>query len=138
MIVYTTTEIAARFHVTEAQIDKASRVLDCQSGKVFYQVESQTVAGQVYEVRYNEQYKRLTCSCKAGQVGIPCWHKRAAMAAAFEYRQQENVQARKEAEEARLAEYRKLEKARDEARDLVAGLNPGKGVRQATPFTLLA
>lgn len=138
MITLTSSEICEKFNVTEAQIDKASRVLDCQSGKVFYQVESQTVAGQVYEVRFNAQYKRLTCTCPAGQVGIPCWHKRAAMASAYEYRQGENVQARREAEEARLAAYRKLEQERDEARALVADLNPGKGVRQAKPFSLLA
>lgn len=136
MIVYTASEIATRFNVTQEQIDRAHRILDCQTGKVFYQVESQTDATQEpYEVRANAEYKRLTCTCKAGQRGIPCWHKRAASAAAFEYRQGENLQARKEAEEA--ARYAELVAQRDAARASVAGLNAGKGVCQARPFSLL-
>lgn len=136
MIELTSSEICQKFNVTETQIDKASRVLDLQSGKVFYQVESQTT-DEIYEVRYNSEFKRLTCNCKAGQVGVPCWHKRAAAAAAFEYRQQENLAARKEAEAAKLASYKALEQARDESRAAVAGLKAGKDVRQAQPFSLL-
>lgn len=138
MIILTSSEICEKFNVTETQIDKASRVLDLQSGKVFYQVESQTTDDiPPYEVRYNSEFKRLTCNCKAGQAGVPCWHKRAACAAAFEYRQQENLQARKEAEAAKLASYKALEQARDESRAAVAGLKAGKDVRQAQPFSLL-
>lgn len=93
-------EIAEHFHVTQEQIDKATRVLDCRSGKIFYQVESQSEAGKFYVVKYNSEYKRLTCTCLAGQSGFGCWHRRAALANMYEYRQQENLQARREAEEA--------------------------------------
>lgn len=129
LIIYTEKEIATRFNVTQEQIDRASRVIDCQTGKVFYQVSSQTTDGKVYEVRYNSRYKRLTCNCPAGQAGVPCWHKRATSAAAFEYRQAENIQARKEAEEAAnhkayqeaaraktAAQFAKLEAQREAAR----------------------
>jgi len=112
-IILSETEICQRFNVTPEQLAKADRVIDLKTGKVFYQVSSQTdLTKEPYEVRYNSLFKRLTCTCPAGnppineRTGEPlyaprnCWHKRAASAAAFEYRQQENIQARKEAEEA--------------------------------------
>jgi hypothetical protein len=95
----TEAEICEHFHVTPEQLDKATRVLDCHTGKVFYQVQSQSEPGKVYEVQYNAEYKRLTCTCLAGEAGFGCWHRRAALAAMYEYRQQENLQARREAEE---------------------------------------
>ena len=79
----TTTQITITTHynVTLEQIDKATRIIDMKTNTVFYQVESQTEACQVYSVRYNKDFGCLTCTCKAGQQGIPCWHKRAALAA---------------------------------------------------------
>lgn len=98
LIVKTEQEICEIYHVTPEQIDKASRIIDMSTGKVFYQVKSQSDPTQEpYEVRYNAQYKRLTCTCLAGQSGFGCWHRRAALAAMYEYRQQENIQARIEA-----------------------------------------
>lgn len=96
----TEAEICEHFHVTAEQMDKAIRVLDGHTGKVFYQVASQSEADKLYEVKYNAEFKRLTCTCLAGEAGFGCWHRRAALAAMYEYRQQENLQARREAEEA--------------------------------------
>src|SRR5579859_3836957 len=42
-------------------------------------VKSQS-GGPDHQVRYNAQYRRLTCTCKAGQQGTPCWAQRAALA----------------------------------------------------------
>lgn len=103
-------EICEKFNVTPEQLDKALRVLDCQSGKVFYQVKSQST-DEVYEVRFNEEFKRLTCNCKAGRVGVPCWHKRAAMASAREYLQEQRIAAAREQaeQEAALSQKRAYE-----------------------------
>lgn len=51
-------------------------------------------------------------------------------AATIEYR----IYKRNQRQEA----YQRLEQQREEARASVRGLNPGKNVRQATPFSLLA
>lgn len=90
-------EICATFHVTPEQIDRVMRLIDMATGKIYHQVESQSEPGITYEVRYNSQCKRLTCTCKAGQAGYGCWHRRASLAAMFESRQAENLQARLEA-----------------------------------------
>lgn len=90
-------EICNTFHVTPEQIDKATRLIDCATGKIYYQVDSQSEPGKAYEVRYNQQYHRMTCTCKAGEAGLGCWHRRAALAAIYEHRQAENLQARLEA-----------------------------------------
>lgn len=37
--------------------------------------------GPDHQVRYNTRFHRLTCTCKAGQDGTPCWAMRAALAA---------------------------------------------------------
>lgn len=126
-VVKTEKEICAIYHVTPEQLDKASRVIDMATGKIFYQVESQSEPGKIYEVRYNSEYKRLSCTCKAGQEGFGCWHRRASLAAAYEYRQEENIQARVEAgdkeaaEAARLArmanEYEKMLRTLEEQRE---------------------
>lgn len=96
--VKTEMEICAIYHVTPEQIDKCTRLVDGQTGQVFYQVKSQSDPdAEPYTVRYNAQYKKLTCTCKAGQDGFGCWHRRASLAHGYEYRQQENLQARIEA-----------------------------------------
>ena len=114
--ILTEAEICTRFNVTTELLDKASRVLDCVSGKVFYQVKSQTT-DDIYEVRWNSEFKRLTCNCKAGMVGIPCWHKRAAMAASRLDLQAERIaNAREQAEQEReLAAKREAQYYTDEA-----------------------
>lgn len=95
--VQTELQIIKRFCVTFEQFDKCTRIVDGATGKVFYQVESQSEPGRLYEVRYNEQFKKLTCTCAAGLAGFGCWHRRAALACAYEYRMLENAQARVEA-----------------------------------------
>jgi hypothetical protein len=132
--VFTANQIASRFTVTEAQMDKATRIVEGATGHVFYQVKSQSVEGQIYEVRFNRQFRRLTCTCKAGQEGFGCWHKRAAMASAAEYKQEENLQARQEAEQASFAA---LEAQRARAIASVRGLNAGEGVCQSNVFHFL-
>lgn len=155
MIVLTSSEICAKFDVTEEQIDRAMRVIDCNRGEVFYQVSSQTTAETIYEVRAHRigVVSGLSCTCAAGNppklangdyayAPRKCWHLRAARAAAFEYRQEENLQARREAEQAEMErvqqeaqahvarEYAILAAERDAARK-----NAGP---QDHPFTFLA
>lgn len=108
-------QIAAKYRVTQAQMDKCTRILDTTHGKIFYQVESQTTPDTTYTVRVVRS--RLSCTCPAGLDGQSCWHMRAALASAFEYRQSENLQARREAEQAAQA------KAEEAARQS-APLNP--------------
>jgi len=56
--------------VTEAQINACTRVIDCQTNEVFYQVDSSQNDGTFYDVRKNGRY--LTCTCAAGQAGNMC------------------------------------------------------------------
>jgi hypothetical protein len=143
-------EICERFNVTSEEIGKASRILNTTTGEVYYQVESRS-GGEAHGVHYNREFKRLTCTCKAGRVGVPCWAKRAAMAASLEYLQEQRIaNAREQAEQERAlaakrdaeqaearAKYAKLEAQRAAARASITGLKAGKGVRQSTPFSLL-
>jgi hypothetical protein len=62
---------------TQEQIDACTRVIDEAKHEVFYQVQSATDAEAAYQVRYNHQYKVLSCNCKVGQIGLICWHLRA-------------------------------------------------------------
>lgn len=84
--------IAERFHVTVEQMDKATRLVDGDD-KTFYQVESQSERGRLYEVRYHADRRLLSCTCKAGQEGYGCWHRRAALAVDYQERQYRNAQA---------------------------------------------
>jgi hypothetical protein len=43
-------------------------------------------------VYFDQVLKHLVCNCKAGQEGIPCWHKRAAVAHADEVRRERREQ----------------------------------------------
>lgn len=90
--------IAEQYNVTQEQIDRCDRITDYSRHKVFYQVESQTDSTLVYHVEYSNAHHVLTCTCKAGQYGIPCWHKRAALAAEEVYKQ-EIAQRRAEQEQ---------------------------------------
>ncbi len=109
----TESEICAKYSITTAQLDKATKILDCRTGEVFYQVQSQTTDA-VYELRYVTAHRCITCTCPAGNPPLtddgdyayatrPCWHKRAAAACAFVHRQEENIAYRKEAAEAAAA-----------------------------------
>jgi hypothetical protein len=93
----TQSTIAKQYRVTEEQISKAHRIVTLPVRTVFYQVESQSVEGVEYTVRYDHAHRSLTCTCPAGNPdldsnGFPlwiprgCWHLRAACAHAAEYR----------------------------------------------------
>lgn len=105
MVILTQAQIAERYNVTQAQIDRAERLIDMKTGEIFYQVSSQTT-DETYELRYNKEFHRLSCQCKAAQNGIPCWHKRAATAAQHEHRQAEYIALSKEAE---MSKHRKIQ-----------------------------
>lgn len=76
--------------VTEAQLARCHRIVNETTGEVFYQVESASEPDVTYEVRVKRFNGRsfLTCDekCKAAQKGIMCWHRRAAVAHALEYK----------------------------------------------------
>ncbi len=93
---------------------------------VYYQVDSESNPGTAYNVRFNRKYGKLTCTCPAGERGINCKHKRAALAAneidkAQRNQERINEQARIEAtEEYQLEQlFRDLEDALD-ALDAIA------------------
>ncbi len=73
--------LTTQYNITIEQLDRATKIIDCNTNTVYYQVDSQTNPGTAYNVRFNCQFGCLTCTCPAGQQGIPCWHKRAALAA---------------------------------------------------------
>ncbi len=73
--------LTTQYNITIEQLDRATKIIDCNTNTVYYQVDSQTNPGTAYNVRFNRQFGCLTCTCPAGQQGIPCWHKRAALAA---------------------------------------------------------
>jgi hypothetical protein len=99
IIIVTIATICTKYNITPKQFDKAMRIIDCNRNKVFYQVESQSDPTiEPYHVEWNEQFHCLSCNCKAGQEGIPCWHKRAALAAEEHYNQQ--VRRERQAEQA--------------------------------------
>ena len=84
-----------KYNITPEQFDKATY---CESnGKGFYIVESQSEAGKEFHVKYNV----LSCTCKAGKNGVPCWHKRAALVAEEHYKVQVRCQERLD-EQARI------------------------------------
>lgn len=65
--------------ITSEQINRCSLITDCQTGKNFYLVLSQTDNETEYKVTYSPS-KQFQCTCKAGQNGRLCWHVRAAVA----------------------------------------------------------
>lgn len=109
-------EICAKFGVTPEEIDRASRVIDCNDGSIFYQVTSRT-GGDDHVVRYNKEFGCLTCTCKAGQNGCKCWARRAAQAHNFEYRQNERIAMAKEEEAARIASSNRVQQQAQAAID---------------------
>jgi SWIM zinc finger len=85
--------------VTPEQIDACTRLYDMtRGGEVFYQVQSESDPDKVYEVRFNRHYRRLACTCPAGQEGFYCKHRRWVGEAEKEYRQLKAAAARIEAE----------------------------------------
>jgi hypothetical protein len=95
--------------VTEAQLTKCHRIVDGQTHEVFYLVESATEADREYKVtaeRANGEF-RLHCTifgtdapCPAEAAGRICWHKRASLAHAAEYKATQKTLALRAAEQA--------------------------------------
>lgn len=154
LTILTIAEICTKYRITAAELARTTRQLNERTGEIYYTVTSRT-NGPDHTVRARAHNARhiLTCTCAAGQVGNTCWAMRASVAASFLYRQEENLQARREAEEAaRKAESLRIQaqaqaivdarmveltEQRNEARAAVAGLPAGKNVRQAKAFSLL-
>ncbi len=69
--------------VTREQLNACSRIIHENTHEVFYRVKSAHTDAD-YTVRWHREEHdgvgRLTCTCRAGQEGIACWHKRAALA----------------------------------------------------------
>src|SRR6266568_1309988 len=123
--------------VTDSQLDAATRYIECKTNTVFYLVQSASSPDVQYQVRWNRQYSRFACQCKASHNGMNCWHVRSAVANEVLYR--ENVRAEAEAA-ARIAE----EKAEYERLMMVKPTRPSRtAVERATrcnqskPFSLL-
>ena len=121
----TTTQITVttQYNITLEQIDKATRIIDLKTNTVFYQVESQTEACQVYSVRYNKDFGCLTCTCKAGQQGIPCWHKRAALAAEQIYKAEIRREREAERKAIESSEEFQIERALHELDEIFREIN---------------
>ncbi len=118
LILITITTLCEKYHLTPEQFDKATH---CESNGVhFYIVESQTTPGTEYHVKFNRQYGKLTCTCKAGQQAISCWHMRAALAAEEHYKATE--QARRQQEQVEI-EATKLYEFEQAFRDLEDALD---------------
>ena len=73
--------LTTQYNITIEQLDRATKIIDCNTNTVYYQVDSQTNPGTAYNVRFNRQFGCLTCTGPARQQGIPCWHRRVALAA---------------------------------------------------------
>ena len=99
--------ITEKYQVTQEHIDACERVIDETHNQIFYIVASTSNPGTHYKVFFNRQFGVIQCSpfdgeaCPASVKGLPCWHKRAALAADAEYK------ALKRAE--RQAEQRQIE-----------------------------
>jgi hypothetical protein len=88
--------------VTEEQIERCHRVINENTHTPFYLVESERDSFVEYKVeailKDGEWY--LTCTCPAGLKGIPCKHRRWAVAASEDFK--ELIKAEAEAQ-ARIA-----------------------------------
>lgn len=85
--------------VTEEQIDRCSRVIDMAAMLPFYLVLSESdnlTEYKVAAIRKNGEY-HLTCTCPAGLRGIPCKHRRWAMAASEDFKRLIKAQAQADA-----------------------------------------
>ncbi len=83
--------VQEQYKVTDSQLDAATRFVNCTTREVLYVVQSATSADVQYQVRWNRQYRRFACQCKASHNGMNCWHVRSAVASEVLYR--ENVRA---------------------------------------------
>lgn len=67
--------------VTPEQLNACFRVIDETTGEVLYRVQS-AHTDEEYTIRFVPDMQgrgHFTCTCRAGQEGVPCWHIRAAV-----------------------------------------------------------
>lgn len=85
--------------VTAEQIARCERIEDLTQGHAFYIVRSATDELKEYKVEaiLKNGHYHITCTCPAGLHGRPCWHKRAAAAAAEEFKADLKTQAQAQA-----------------------------------------
>jgi hypothetical protein len=65
-------QIKAEYRVTNEQLDCCTLILECSTGRYFYQVDSASGPEKVYTVRYDQRLSKLSCTCKAGEFGMDC------------------------------------------------------------------
>src|SRR5215472_9019262 len=91
-----------RYHLTDEQIDAATRFIDLKTRSVIYMVKSASDPDREYKVTWNRDFNRFQCQCKASsQFGLDCWHLRSAFVNELMYRQAKRDEA---AAQARIAE----------------------------------
>jgi hypothetical protein len=93
------------YRVTVEQLSRCHRILDEQTGTVFYQVESESDPDTEYRVEWRDGWK---CTCKSGQVDFinvrhpsgVCKHVRWSICREIEYRHE--LRARAQAQQPAL------------------------------------
>jgi hypothetical protein len=92
--------------VTAEQIAKVDRYFDYQKNKYFCLVENERgdtdEQGDIIRYRVESHNGQLTCTCKAGQQGTPCKHRRWVLAYLDAIRAEHKALAQKDARLARL------------------------------------
>jgi hypothetical protein len=98
-----------QYHLTDEQIDAATRFIDLATRSVLYIVKSASEVGKEYKVTWNKHFSRFACECKASQNGMCCWHVRSALVNETMYRQAKRDEAEAAARIAEeKAEYERL------------------------------
>lgn len=72
--------IIDRYHVTSQQLDAVAYFVDQSTGQPLFKVQSANNPDVTYTVKWNTQYNRPQCECKAACDGRLCWHCRACVA----------------------------------------------------------
>ena len=100
-----------QYHLTDEQIDAATRFIALATRSVLYIVKSATQVDLEYKVTWNRNFSRFACDprCRANQNGMCCWHIRSAFVNELMYRQAKRDEAEAAAREAsEKAEYERL------------------------------
>ena len=98
MTTVTTPSVLFPYRVTPEQLNACSRILDQQTGTVFYLVQSESDLRNEYRVEWRDGW---TCTCKSGQAKFAnvkhpsgvCKHVRWAACREIEYRYELRAQA---------------------------------------------
>jgi hypothetical protein len=105
IIVATIASICAKYLISQEQFDLATKVI-ATGRKAFYIVESLSTPGQEYRVEWNDEHHCLQClphngeACPASKNGVPCWHKRCAMANKEHFKAEQAARRQREQVEA--------------------------------------